>query len=185
MNYLRKRWESMDNVILIGFMGCGKSSIGRKLSYKLQKTLIDTDRLIEKEQDLTISEIFETRGEESFRDLETECLRSLLKNGGNQIISTGGGLPMREENRKLLKQLGCVVFLRATTETIYERLCNDTTRPLLQGADPQQKIAVLLKKRAVIYNHAADIVIDTDGKDFDQIISELQEALRDYEVINY
>lgn len=175
----------MNNVILIGFMGCGKSSIGRKLSYKVQKTLIDTDKQIEKEQNQTISEIFEKEGEESFRRMETEYLKSLIGNCRNQIISTGGGLPMREENRQLLKQLGCVVFLRVTVETIYERLCNDTTRPLLQGENPQQKIAKLLEKRAAVYESAADIIIDTDDKDFEQILSEIQEALKTYETADY
>ena len=175
----------MNNIILIGFMGCGKSCIGRKLSYKIQKTVIDIDKQIEKEQNRTISEIFAEEGEESFRKMETECLQSLVKTSKNQIISTGGGLPMREENRVLLKQLGCVVFLRVTAETIYERLHSDTTRPLLQGAEPQRKIAELLEMRAVTYEEAADIIIDVDGKDFEQILSEIQEALKPYETSDY
>lgn len=175
----------MNNVLLIGFMGCGKSSIGRKLSYKIQRTVIDIDKQIEKEQNQTISEIFQKEGEESFRNMETEYLKSLIGNCRNQIISTGGGLPMREENRQLLKQLGCVVFLRVTAETIYERLRDDTTRPLLQGADPQLKIAKLIAERAVAYESAADIIIDTDDKDFDQILSEIQEALEIYETADH
>lgn len=175
----------MNNVILIGFMGCGKSSIGRKLSYKIQKALIDIDKQIEKEQNRTITEIFKEEGEESFRKMETDYLKSLIENCRNQIISTGGGLPMREENRQLLKKLGCVVFLRVTAETIYERLCNDVTRPLLQGANPQQKIAGLLEKRAAIYESAADIIIDADNKDFEQILAEIQEALKTYEAADY
>lgn len=175
----------MNNIILIGFMGCGKSCIGHKLSYKLQKTIIDIDKQIEKEQNKTISEIFEEEGEESFRRMETECLRSLSGSSKNQIISTGGGLPIREENRLLIKQLGCVIFLRVTAETIYERLYNDTTRPLLQGENPQQKIAELLGKRNAIYESTSDIIIDTDDKDFEQILSEIQEALETYETADY
>lgn len=175
----------MNNIILIGFMGCGKSSIGRKLSYKLQKTLIDIDKQIEKEQNRTIGEIFEEEGEECFRRMETECLQVLSGSCKNQIISTGGGLPMREENRLLIKKLGCVIFLRVTAETIYERLYDDTTRPLLQGENPQQRIAELLGKRTPIYQNTADIIIDTDDKDFEQILNEIQEALKTYETADY
>lgn len=123
----------MGNVILTGFMGCGKTSVGLKLSYRLRRTVIDTDREIEREEKRTISDIFAADGESYFRDRETVCLRKLIESAGNQIISVGGGLPLREENRRLLHELGQVFYLRATGETIYARLKGDTTRPLLAG----------------------------------------------------
>lgn len=123
----------MGNVILIGFMGSGKTTVGLKLSYRLRRTVLDTDREIEKEEKRTISEIFAADGEPYFRDRETACLKKLTGSANNQIISVGGGLPLREENRRLLHELGQVFYLRAKGETIYERVKNDTTRPLLQG----------------------------------------------------
>lgn len=164
----------MGNVILIGFMGCGKSTVGLRLSYRLRKPVIDTDKEIEKAEKRSISDIFQTEGEAYFRDKETECLKKLLKTSGNQIISVGGGLPMREVNRQLLHQLGQVVYLRAKAETIYDRLKYDTTRPLLQGENPQEKIRSLMTQREQNYEEASDIIIDVDGKDFEQIIGEIE-----------
>lgn len=163
----------MENIILIGFMGCGKTTIGIKLSYRMRRPMLDTDKLIEKDEDRTISEIFETDGEDYFRDLETKCLKKLIQTTNNQIISVGGGLPIREENHALLKKLGTVVYLRASASTIYERLKHDKTRPLLQGDDPQLKIKTLMEKRAAIYENAADVIIDVDDKDFEVIMDEI------------
>ncbi len=165
------------NVILIGFMGCGKSTIGIKLSYRLRRPLLDTDKMIEKEENRAISDIFATDGEGHFRDLETQCLKKLIQTEKNQIISVGGGLPIREENHTLLKELGTVVYLRAKPETIYERVKYDTTRPLLQGKNPQEKIRILMGQRTAIYEKVADVIIYVDEKDFDTILDEIAERL--------
>ena len=125
-----------NNIILTGFMGSGKTTAGIRLSYRLRLPLLDTDKWIEKEEGRTISEIFALQGEETFRKMETSALRTLLELEGEQIISTGGGLPMQEENRELLKKLGTVVFLRIKPETVYDRLKGDNTRPLLKKAGP-------------------------------------------------
>lgn len=167
----------MRNVILIGFMGCGKTTVGLRLSYRLRRTVIDTDKEIEREEKRTISEIFATDGELYFRDRETQSLRKLITAAANQIISVGGGLPMREENRRLLHELGQVFYLRAEAETIYERLKSDTTRPLLQGEDPLTKIKTLLQERDSYYREAADVVITVDGKSFDEILCEIEEKV--------
>lgn len=166
----------MKNIILTGFMGCGKTTVGIRLSYRLRRAMEDTDKLIEKEEGRSISEIFQTDGEAFFRELETKCLKKLIRTAKNMIISVGGGLPVREENRLLLQQLGTVVYLRANAETIYERTKCDTSRPLLQGDDPQGKIRTLLAARADIYEQAADIVIDVDNKGFDAILEEIINA---------
>lgn len=168
----------MGNVILIGFMGCGKTTVGLKLSYRLRQTVIDTDKEIEKDEGCSISEIFEKEGEEAFRNKETACLKKLIETTNDKIISVGGGLPMRKENRELLHKLGQVVYLRAKAETIYERLKYDTTRPLLQGEDPQNKINRLLTARASYYEQAADVIIDVDEKSFDQILDEIERTVR-------
>ena len=167
----------MKNIILIGFMGCGKSTVGIKLSYRLRRALEDTDKLIEKEEGRTISEIFATDGEPYFRSLETECLKKLIQTTDGKIISVGGGLPIREENHALLKELGTVIYLRATPETVYERVKHDTTRPLLQGDNPQEKIRRLLQERTPVYEQAADFVIDVDNKDFEMILDEIEKVV--------
>ena len=163
----------MKNVILIGFMGCGKTTIGIRLSYRIRKPLEDTDKRIEREQGISIREIFSRNGEEYFRDLETDLLRRLSNEEYQRVISTGGGLPMREVNRRLLRQLGTVVYLRIKPESVYKRLKNDTTRPLLQCEDPLQKIKDLMTQRAPLYEEAAHIIIDVDELNSEQILEQI------------
>ena len=167
----------MSNVILIGYMGCGKSTVGKRLSYRLKMPYVDTDRLIEKKQGTTIREIFAKYGEPVFRDMETECVKSLFDFKQDYVIAVGGGLPMREENRALMKKLGTVVYLRAKPEAIYDRLKDDTTRPLLQGEDPQGKIRTMIAQRGPVYEEAAVHIVDVDGKNFDEIIDEIEEVV--------
>lgn len=164
----------MGNVILIGFMGSGKTTVGLRLSYRLRRTVTDTDKEIERREKRTISDIFATDGEAYFRKKETECLRRLLDSTASQIISVGGGLPLCRENRALLQKLGQVFYLRAQAETIYERVKNDTSRPLLKVDDPKARIREMLKERDPYYREAADVVVDVDGKGFDQIIDEIE-----------
>lgn len=163
------------NVILIGFMGCGKTSVGIRLSYQMRRAFLDTDKLIERRAGMTISEIFEKDGEAYFRKLETETLKGLLTEEGDRVISTGGGLPTREENRALLKKLGTVVYLKLSAQTVYERLRGDTQRPLLQCDDPLGKIQELMAAREAMYTAAADVTVDVDGRSFEAIIKEIEE----------
>lgn len=165
----------MSNIILIGYMGCGKSTIGKKLSYAVRKPYVDTDKLIETKEKKTISTIFSEQGEEAFREMETACIKSLFAQKQEHVIAVGGGLPLRSQNRALLKKLGTVIYLRAKPETIYERLKTDTTRPLLQCADPKEKISRMLLQRAPVYEEAASYVVDVDDKSFEQIIKEIKE----------
>ena len=165
-----------DNIILIGFMGCGKSSVGIKLSYRLKRTIIDTDKWIEKKQKTTISEIFAGDGEAAFRQMETECLKELLNRKEDSFVfSVGGGLPIREENRKLLSQIGHVVYLKVSPETVYKRLRNDKTRPLLQGTNPRGRIFDLMNSRKGFYESASASIVEVDDRDFYNIIEEIKE----------
>lgn len=166
-----------NNIILIGFMGCGKSSVGIKLSYRLKKTIIDTDKWIEKKQGMTISDIFKTKGEAAFRRMETDCLKELLETEDNRIVSVGGGLPMKEENHELLKKLGRVVYLKITPQAVYERLKDDTTRPLLQVEDPMKRIRELLALRGPVYEKCADMVIEVSDKNFEEILDLIEAGL--------
>ena len=167
----------MSNIILIGYMGCGKSTIGKKLSYAVRKPYVDTDKLIETKEKKTISTIFSEQGEEAFREMETACIKSLFAQKQEHVIAVGGGLPLRSQNRELLKKLGTVIYLRAKPETIAERLKGDTTRPLLQTENPVQRIQEMLQKRASIYEQAADVILDVDDKSFEKILDEIERKL--------
>jgi shikimate kinase len=162
-----------NKIILIGYMGCGKSSVGKSLSRQMQQPFLDTDSLIEQQQGISISRIFADRGEEAFRQMETDCLRQLLEDNTTGVIAAGGGLPLREVNRELLKQLGQVIYLKARPETIYERLKGNTTRPLLQTADPRQRIEEMMQEREEKYRAAADRIIQVDGYTVAQIVSQI------------
>ncbi len=164
----------MNNCILIGYMGCGKSSVGKRLSYALKYPYLDTDAEIEKKEQRQIKDIFDTDGEQAFRDMETAYVKSLFENKQNYVISVGGGLVLREENRELLKKLGKVIYLRAKPDTIYDRLKDDTTRPLLRGDNPKQKIEDMMQQRGPIYEAACHEVVDVDDKEFEQIIEEIK-----------
>lgn len=147
------------NIILIGFMGVGKSEVGRALADKLKLNFLDTDELIEKTEERKIAEIFSKEGEGHFRELETEVLIT-LSDYDNFVLSTGGGIVLREENVKLLKEIGPLVLLTAREEVIMERVKSTEDRPLLAG-DKAEKIKEILSTRNPIYNKAADFTVDT------------------------
>lgn len=161
------------NLILTGFMGSGKTSIGLKLSYRLRMAVEDTDKLIERREGCSISEIFAQRGEEYFRQLETALLTELLEQKYSRIYSVGGGTPVRAENRELLKKLGTVIYLRIRPETVYERLKGDTTRPLLQCEDPLGRIRELMESRREAYETGADIIVDVDELSLEEILEKI------------
>ena len=169
----------MNNIILIGFMGCGKSTVGIRLSYKLRRVVEDTDKLIEKKEGLTINDIFKEKGEAVFRQMETECLKDLLECKEERVISTGGGLPMKKENHALLKELGTVFYLKISPQCVWERLKNDTSRPLLQCENPLERIGELMKEREPLYEEAADVIINVDNKNMEQVLSEIIERAED------
>lgn len=167
-----------DNVVLVGFMGAGKSGVGRKLANVLKYDFIDTDFYIEQKEGMKISEIFEQKGEDYFRALETSVLEELLAEKEHAVISTGGGMPLRNENAILLKQIGTVVYLKARPDTIYHRIKGDTTRPLLRCEKPMERIVELLGKRESKYLSVSDIVIQTDHYDKDACVAVLRKKLK-------
>ncbi len=166
------------NIILEGFMGSGKSTVSELISDKLELELIDTDEAIEEAEGRKISEIFEQDGEEAFRDMETELMEMVISEHMREtVISLGGGLPVREKNRELLKKVGKVVYLRTAPETVYDRLKGDDTRPLLKSEDPLARIKELQDKRGKIYEEVADIIVDTDGKTPEEVANEIIAAI--------
>ena len=167
------------HLILIGFMGSGKTSIGRGLSYKLRRAFHDTDRMIEEKEGMSISEIFAAKGEEAFRQMETEVLREIRDDRIGRIYSLGGGTPVRMENQPLIKKCGTVCYLRITAEEVYERLKGDTTRPLLQCDDPLSRIRDLIAKRGSAYERCADIIVDTGSISRERVMETVLERLKE------
>lgn len=165
------------NIVLIGFMGAGKSTISDFLRTVFAMEVVEMDQIIAEREEMSISDIFETYGEEYFRDLETKLLIE-MQSRKNVVISCGGGVPMRERNVVEMKKNGRVVLLTAKPETILNRVKDNHDRPLLEGNKNVDYIAQLMEKRREKYEAAADIVIETDGKDKLEICEELVHRLR-------
>lgn len=166
------------NIVLIGFMGSGKSTISSALNKMYGMDIIEMDQVIADREGMSISEIFEVHGEEYFRNLETELLRELQNHKG-VVISCGGGVPMRDENVVEMKKNGKVILLTASPETILERVKNNHDRPLLENNKNVDFIAELMEKRRKKYEAAADIVIRTDGKTAFEICEEIIHLAKD------
>jgi shikimate kinase len=167
----------MDNIILIGFMGVGKTEVGKLLAKKLGYTYIDTDSKIEAAQKRTINEIFASDGEGYFRDMETDFLKS-IQNMKKHVISTGGGMILRPENIKLMERLGTVVLLWADPQTVYDRVKNAGNRPLLNVPDPMAKIDEILAFRTPIYKGAAELEIDTSKLSVEDACTKILEYVK-------
>ncbi|OGW52924.1 MAG: shikimate kinase [Nitrospirae bacterium RBG_13_43_8] len=167
----------MKNIVLTGFMGTGKTAVGRELSRLLNMKLVDVDTEIEKSRQMTINEIFKQFGELRFREIETEMIRKLSERK-DVIISTGGGAVLRQENVDVLREQGIIVCLMATPETILKRTSHSSHRPLLQVEDPFGKIKELLDFRRPFYEKA-DIMIDTDCRTPRQIAEEIIDKMKD------
>ena len=165
------------NIVLIGFMGAGKSTISDFLRTVFAMEVVEMDQIIAEREGMSISDIFETYGEEYFRNLETELLIE-MQSRKNVVISCGGGVPMRERNVVEMKKNGRVVLLTAKPETILNRVKDNHDRPLLEGNKNVSFIGDLMEKRREKYQAAADIVIETDGKDKLEICEELVHRLR-------
>lgn len=159
-------------IYLIGFMGSGKTTIAERLSHELKLSYIEMDGEIEKQAGMSISDMFEVHGESFFRNRETVFLKGVPEDA---IISTGGGVILLEENRRILEK-GTVIYLSAEWETIVERLKGDVTRPLWQGEDKEKKKR--FEQRLSLYEEVADVVVPVDGKTPDDITSEIIARLK-------
>ena len=161
----------MMNIVLTGFMGSGKSSIGIELSKRLGVAFIDTDKHIEKSTGMTINEIFKKHGEEEFRKLETQTIEFVSKRNCS-VISTGGGVVLNPYNVELLRTNGKIFYLQVSLENIFSRLEYDNTRPLLQAEDKKKALSGLYNKRFKIYEETADYIIDANKSPY-AIINEI------------
>ncbi|MGO9379336.1 MAG: shikimate kinase [Dissulfurispiraceae bacterium] len=164
------------NIVLTGFMGTGKTEVGRVLAQRLGYVLIDVDEEIEKEQKIKIADIFSRYGELSFRDIESIMIKKLAQLN-RVVISTGGGAVLRQENIDCLRAKGIIVYLTASAETIFDRTKGSNDRPLLLVDDPLGKIKELLAFRQPFYQKS-DVAVDTEGKTPVEVAEEIIEKVR-------
>ena len=160
------------NIVLCGFMGCGKSTIGKLVAKKTHREFIDLDRFIEEKQGMSIREIFETYGEDYFRNCETDAISELV-NKNDVVLALGGGAVLKNTNVELLKSSGKIIFLDVTANTVFSRLKNDTSRPLLNTEDKLAEITKRLNDRLPIYTTVADKIIDANSKTKEAIATEI------------
>ena len=152
--------EPAENIILVGFMGSGKSTVGRMLARQLRFHFLDTDKLVEQRARMTIPEIFSKYGEADFRERETAELESLA-GLHRHILATGGGIVTVPQNIPLLRSLGLVVLLKADPDEIYRRVSRNSARPLLQVEDPRKRVLDLMAKRQPLYESASHFQVDS------------------------
>jgi shikimate kinase len=167
--------ERGEAIVLIGFMGSGKSSAGRALAARTGWPRYDTDEMIAARYGLSIAEIFAQYGEEAFRAAETEALAQVPERAA--IVGTGGGVVLRAENIECLRRLGLIVHLNADEETLFERASRRQTRPLLQTANPRQTLSELLRVRAPLYLQAADLTVDTSELRHEEVADQILEQI--------
>ena len=165
----------MNNIYLIGFMGTGKSTIAKKLQRFLPFQVVELDEAIERVEAMTIPEIFEKKGEDGFRNAESQLL-SIIAKEKNQIISCGGGIVLRQENIDTMKNSGTVVRLDASPEVIYERVCRNDKRPLVKGKRLED-VKNMISDREEAYKNAADITVDAGTLSPEEIASEIVKQL--------
>jgi shikimate kinase len=163
------------SVVLIGFMGAGKSAVGRALAERLGYEFVDTDVMVETAAGVSIEEIFATEGEKAFRDREAKAVVEACKRGG-KVIACGGGAVLELRNYRVLRVAGPIVYLRASAGTLTQRIADGPGRPLLRGK-PDEVVPRLLAERAPGYEAAADVIVDTDGRAPEEVAVEIEGKL--------
>lgn len=166
----------MKNIVLIGFMGTGKTSVGKAIAKKLGFEFVDVDEVIEKTTGMDIAEIFSRFGESRFRDIEAETIKLITQKKG-QVIATGGGVVLRDENMERLKENGVIFCLQASENVIFERVKGTKNRPLLQVENPEKRIKELLQQRMPLYEKA-DFLVDTSGLTPEEVAEKI---IKEYE----
>jgi shikimate kinase len=161
------------NIFLVGMMGAGKTTIGRALARKLGLAVAQADKEL-----VAVATIFEIEGEAGFRKRESALLVELAA-GENSVIATGGGVVLAEENRKVMRERGTVVYLRARVESLWERTRHDSSRPLLATPDPWATLATLLEQREPLYLEVAHLVVDTGPQSPSALATRLAATLRE------
>ncbi len=169
--------NARNNIFLVGMPGSGKTTVGRQLARRLQRTFVDADHEIEARTGVRIPLIFDIEGEQGFRDREARVIAELASQN-DLVIATGGGVVLRPENRAALKQGGTVIYLNAAPGLLYERTRLDPNRPLLQVDDPLQKLEDLFAQRDPLYREVADVVINSLGGSIGHLVKQVERQLQ-------
>lgn len=167
----------MSHILLIGFMGAGKSTVGRRVSEMLDLPFIDLDVRVEQRLGASVAEIFHNLGEPTFREAESEALAD-LEDEPSSVVACGGGVVVDDENRRILNRLGQVIYLRVSAEEALARIGDTHGRPLLSREDAVAKASTLLALRESLYRLAADAVIETSGVNVDEVASAVVDVVR-------
>ena len=168
------------NIFLVGMMGAGKTTLGKALAQRLRREFIDTDRILVERTGVAVATVFEIEGEEGFRRRESGVLAELARRE-DCVIATGGGMVLAEENRRVMRSAGTVVYLRARLENLWERTRHDATRPLLATPDPRGTLAALLGEREPLYRDAAHLIVETGSQSANTLLNRVVAALRVHE----
>jgi shikimate kinase len=164
------------NIFLVGLMGAGKTTVGRLLAKTLDKTFYDSDHEIERRTGVNIPLIFELEGEAGFRKREAQTIAELA-NLQDVVLATGGGAVLLAENRQMLASHGRVIYLRASVDELCHRTRGDRNRPLLQTANPRDRLQALYTQRDPLYQEVADMVVDTGGQPVSAILTQIENSL--------
>ncbi|WGZ93575.1 MAG: shikimate kinase [Candidatus Thiothrix putei] len=173
-----------NSIILVGLMGAGKSTIGRQLARRLNLTFYDSDRVIEERTGVSIPTIFELEGEAGFREREEQIIAELTTLP-DILLATGGGSVLRETNREHIKAGGCVIYLKASADQLFQRIKHDRSRPLMQTENPLQTLRNLLKTREPYYLEVADLVVPTGKQKVNVILREIQNKLKQLQEVTH
>ena len=176
--------KKVGNIFLIGFMGCGKSTVASKLNQMYGMHVVEMDQEISNRQKMSIPDIFEQYGEEYFRDLESALVKEITTIS-EQVVSCGGGVVLRENNVIEMKKNGHIVLLTAKPENVLKRVEKNDDRPILKGRKTVKDIAELMGARREKYEEAADIIVATDDKSIEEISKEILERIKEIGEINY
>ncbi|MGA0794646.1 MAG: shikimate kinase [Quisquiliibacterium sp.] len=163
-------------IFLVGMMGSGKSTVGRRLALALGRPFLDADKEIESRCGVAISTIFEVEGEEGFRRRESALIEAISHRPG-VVLATGGGAVLREENRRNLRERGVVIYLSASPSELWHRLRHDKVRPLLRTSNPRQRIADLVGERDPLYRECAHLMIQTGRQSVERVVEEIMRKL--------
>lgn len=166
----------MQNLIIIGAMGSGKTTVGKQLAKRTRMDFVDSDHMIEERCGVSISTIFDIEGEEGFRKRETKMLQELCAKSG-VVLATGGGAITSEENRILLRKSGFVIYLKTSIETQLARTQKNLNRPLLENVDAEHKLTELMEERGTLYEQEADLVVTSGDRVVSKVVEEIMQVI--------